>query len=302
MRIFFFFLLSILTFACHKAVSPEQQALTSALDVWKANPSDSTAQQVTARFDHYLEVRGYNDPATPDLLLTMAGFASKRNDLQQAMSFYKAYLLNYPDRPDHPDRLAEVITLSEKMERPQLTQVLYKSFVHRFPKDSRTSSMNTKIENKDIAVDSLLRYMGNNIFNDSIFRLNEERSRLYIDACEAAVMADPNLANGPEFLHRAAETARTLRDIPKAIQLYNWIIDHYPTHSRAATSLFLKAFTYDNDLKDFQKAGAYYNEFIEKYPANEFTESAKFLLNHLGKSEEELRKMLESNRAKENIQ
>jgi TolA-binding protein len=50
---------------------------------------------------------------------------------------------------------------------------------------------------------------------------------------------------------------------------------------------------YDNDLKDFAKAGKYYNEFLTKYPNNDFTESAKFLLENLGKSEEELKKILD---------
>ena len=41
-------------------------------------------------------------------------------------------------------------------------------------------------------------------------------------------------------------------------------------------------------------------EDVEKYPKNEFAESAKFLLDNLGKSEEELRKMLEQ-KSKENV-
>jgi tetratricopeptide (TPR) repeat protein len=145
----------------------------------------------------------------------------------------------------------------------------------------------------DKLIDSTLKYIGSNMFNDSSFRLNEPMAMLYIEACELAAAADPALPNAPEHLHRAAETARTIRDIPRAIELYNWIIDAHPQHPRAATSMFLRAFTYDNDLKQFDKAGKYYNDFLTKYPNNEFAESAKFLLEHLGKSEEELKKILE---------
>ncbi len=163
------------------------------------------------------------------------------------------------------------------------------------------SKSKAKIEDKNIMADTILKYIALNMFNDSTFRLNEPRARLYIDACEAAVKAEPALAKAPEFLHHAAETARTLRDIPKAIELYDWITVTYPAHPRAATSLFLKAFTYDNDLKDFDKAGEYYKEYLSKYPNDEFSESAKFLLDNLGKSEEELKKMLEE-KSKENVQ
>ena len=163
------------------------------------------------------------------------------------------------------------------------------------------ASSKASIEDKNITADTVLKYIAKNMFNDSTFRLNEPRAKLYIDAVEAAVKAEPALTKAPEYIHHAAETARTLRDIPKAIELYDWIIATYPAHPRAATSLFLKAFTYDNDLKDFDKAGAYYKDYLAKYPNDEFSESAKFLLDNLGKSEEELKKMLEEN-AKENVQ
>ena len=78
------------------------------------------------------------------------------------------------------------------------------------------SSSKARIEDKNIAADTILKFIALNMFNDSTFRLNEPRARLYIDACEAAVKAEPALAKAPEYLHHAAETARTLRDIPKA--------------------------------------------------------------------------------------
>jgi tetratricopeptide (TPR) repeat protein len=163
------------------------------------------------------------------------------------------------------------------------------------------SKSKAKIEDKNITADTILKFIALNMFNDSTFRLNEPRAELYIDAVETAVKAEPALAKAPEYLHYAAETARTLRDIPKAIELYDWIIATYPSHPRAATSLFLKAFTYDNDLKEFDKAGVYYKDYLAKYPNDEFSESAKFLLDNLGKSEEELKKMLEE-KSKENVQ
>ncbi|MBL0005921.1 MAG: hypothetical protein IPP25_01720 [Saprospiraceae bacterium] len=147
----------------------------------------------------------------------------------------------------------------------------------------------------------MLKYIAKNMFNDSTFRLNEPRANLYIDAVEAPFKAEPALTKAPEYIHHSSVTARTLLDIPKAIELYDWIIATYPAHPRAATSLFLKAFTYDNDLKDFDKAGVYYKDYLAKYPNDEFSESAKFLLDNLGKSEEELKKMLEE-KAKENVQ
>ncbi len=304
MRIFYIILAIGLLAACKSNVSPEQKAVDAASEVYKKNPSDSSAQAYVLALATYAEVTGYADSTSARYILEAARVSAEHNQLKQALGYYKTYMIEYPDRPDQADRLMDVIALIDQLQQPEINQVLYRSFATRFPQDPRTADLQAKIENKEIAADSILRYIGMNMFNDSTFRLNEAKANLYIEACEAAVMADPTLPNAPEYLHRSAETARTLRNIPQAINLYDWIINKYPTNNRAATSLFLKAFTYDNDLKNFAEAGKYYNEFLAKYPNNEFAESAKFLLENLGKSEAELKKMLEdkANSRKDSIQ
>jgi len=302
MRLSLFILFFSLLAACKSHISPEKQAVEKSYAFYKDDPSDSSAQAVLDAITSYIDLNGYADSVSARYILASAHISSDHNQLRKAINYYKTYLIEYPDRPDNADKLMDVISLYEKLRKPELNDVLYKSFGTRFPQDERTSSMASKIQEKTISTDSILRYIGMNMFNDSTFRLNEERANLYIDACEAAVMADPTLPDAPEYLHRAAETSRTLRDIPRAIGLYDWILEKYPTHPRAATSLFLKAFTYDNDLKDYEKAGKAYNEYLTKFPNDEFAESAKFLLDNLGQSEEELMKKMMEQRKEDDVQ
>ena len=292
------FLTLSIAFACKKTGSPEQQEVTEAIRAYDAAPSDSAATLAYTNFEKYLAAKGFGEPSTPELLLEMARVASAQKDYERAFDYYQVYLTQYTDRPDQADRLYEAIGVAENLGKPELNDILYKSFDTRFHNDSRTSSLTAKIQQKDIAVDSILKFIGKNMFNDSTFRLNEPKAALYIQACEAAVMANPNISNAAEFLSRAAETATTLRDIPKALELYNWIIEKYPTHPRASMALFLKAFTYDNELNDLEAAKKYYSEYLEKYPNDEYAESAKFLIQNLGKSDEELIKMLQKDTAK----
>ena len=295
------FLLLILLAACKSNRSPEQRAVESAWKSYQKTPSDSAALNYTKAVDAFVAVKGYADSTSAKYVLQAGRVSAERNNWPAAFNYQVTYIARYQDRPNLPELVQELISTTEKLNQPELNQVVYKSFVDRFPQHPTANELNARIDQKEVSVDSTLKFIGQNMFNDSNFRLNEERSRLYIQACKAATAIQPGLVNAPEFLYRSAETARTLRDIPTAIQLYDWIIDAYPTHPRAAVSLFLKAFTYDNDLKDFTKAGQYYNEFLTKYSDNEFAESAKFLLDNLGKSEEDLRKMLEE-KSKENVQ
>jgi tetratricopeptide (TPR) repeat protein len=290
-----------LIIACKGAPSPEEKAVIDELKAYESHPTDTSAQTLVQAISKFIDVHGTKDSTSAHYILRAAQVSSEHQQWQQALGFYKMYMVQYPDRQDIPNRLAEVITIMEKFQKPELNQILYKSFVERFKTDPRAADYESKITNKEISIDSSLKQIGMQMFNDSIYRLDEDMARLYVDASEAAVMANPNMPQAAEYLHRAAETARTLRNIPKAITLYDWIIEKYPNDKRGATSLFLKAFTFDNDLKDFVNAKKYYEEFLAKYPTNEFAESAKFLLENLGKSEEELKQILEK-KSKENVQ
>ncbi len=293
MRLYIFIVLLSIACACKRGGSPEEKAVNIQMNAYDDNPTDSTAQALIQALSKYVEVHGLKDSTSARFMLKAARVSAEHNHWSQALGFYKIYMINYPTRPDQANTLAEVITVIDTLRKPELSQVLYRSFADRFKDDPRAASYQNKIVRKDVAVDSLLKEIGLKMFNDSIYRLDENIAHLYVDACEAAVMAQPDLPDAPEYLHRAAETARTLRDIPKAITIYDWIIDRYPNHPRGATSLFLKAFTFDNDLKDFDNARKYYEEFLKKYPNNEFAESAKFLLENIGKSEAELNEILE---------
>ncbi len=296
------FILSIaFVFACKGGGSPEEKAVNAQIKLYDANPTDSTSQALIGAYSKYIDVHGLSDSTSARYILKAARLSTKHNQWNQSLGFYKLYMINYSGRPDQPNRLSDVIIVMDTLQKPELNQVLYRSFVERFKDDSRAKTYQSKIDRPEVTVDSLLKEIGLKMFNDSIYRLDEKMAHLYVDACEAAVMAQPELQNAPEYLHRAAGTARTLRDIPKAITLYDWIIERYPTHPRGATSLFLKAFTFDNDLKDFENARTYYTDFLAKYPENESAESARFLLENLGKSEAELLEILEK-KSKENAE
>ncbi len=56
--------------------------------------------------------------------------------------------------------------------------------------------------------------------------------------------------------------------------------------------MFLMAFAYENYLKDTEKAKQAYEAFLKKYPENQLARDAKFSLDNLGKSPEEVMDMI----------
>ncbi len=106
-------------------------------------------------------------------------------------------------------------------------------------------------------------------------------------------------ANFPEdsititYLTKAGEVARLERQFEEAIRIYDNIIVRYPDNAGTAKALFMKGFTYENDLGNPDSAGAAYMLFLEKYPDDGMAEDARFLLKNLGKKPEEVLKELE---------
>ena len=95
-----------------------------------------------------------------------------------------------------------------------------------------------------------------------------------------------------EFLWKTGETARAVREFSVAEKSFMEIYEGHTDHELAGKALFLHAFMCDEDLRQFDKAKVLYESFLEKYPQSDFNDDAQFLLQHLGKSDEEMLELL----------
>ena len=137
--------------------------------------------------------------------------------------------------------------------------------------------------------------MGQLIFNDSLQQIDLNMASQFVNACEQYAIALPNDEQSPTLLHKGGETARSIRNFDKALALYEKIEKDYPNNPKAPQALFLRAFTLDNDLKRYDEARVLYESFVEKYPEDDFADDTQFLLQNLGKSDEEIIESFNSN-------
>lgn len=90
------------------------------------------------------------------------------------------------------------------------------------------------------------------------------------------------------LIRRAAIRANDTREIELAIADYKLYGERYPGGPRAPLAMFLVGYMYNNELHNLDSAAAAYNRFLAKYPDDEMASSARFELNTLGKTPEEL--------------
>ncbi len=140
-----------------------------------------------------------------------------------------------------------------------------------------------------MSIDGFMKSLFDNILVDTDETgVNRLASMRYVDATEALALAAPSHPGVPENLYKAAEVARSIRTLPKAMTLYDWILEEYPAYTDYAKVMFIKAYLMEYEYQDLDAARKLYEQFLAKYPSHEFSESAKFLLNNMGKSEEEI--------------
>ncbi len=100
------------------------------------------------------------------------------------------------------------------------------------------------------------------------------------------------------LLWKSAETARGLKNFPAAENHYKEIYTDFNSTEWAPKALFLHAFMLDEDMDALDKARAMYQQYLQRYPDSDFADDAQFLLDNLGKTDEEILKILtEKNQA-----
>ncbi len=73
-----------------------------------------------------------------------------------------------------------------------------------------------------------------------------------------------------------------------AVKDYALYARRYPDNEKTPLVMFLVGYLYNNELHELDSAAAAYKRFLEKFPDNEMAPSARFELNTLGKSPDEL--------------
>lgn len=129
---------------------------------------------------------------------------------------------------------------------------------------------------------------------------NEQTNNIEVQASEEYLMLANQLADEADGdtlaalpLYKAAEIYQALGDFKGAAMVFERIYNDYPTFSKAGEALFMLGFTYDENLRDTMRARKAYQKFLAEYPNNTFADDTEMLLNNLGKSDEEMLRMLE---------
>ncbi len=169
------------------------------------------------------------------------------------------------------------------------------AYVTKYPQSEYSKKVT---ESKTIA--TLLTNKAELINNNNFNRFSVEDAKDYIELSETYALVSPRDKDAGSQLIKAGNTAKNIKGYgAKAVELYDWFLAKQPDHPKAGQALFLKAFTYDNELKEPVTAEKLYKEFIEKYPDDDFVDDAELLLKNIGKTDQEFYESIVKQKNKE---
>ena len=292
MRIALFFFAVLLLASCS---APAEDSELAQLEKAVADePTNANVSQLIVAYDTWLDENRAIDDQRKEVLLKKIALSEKHNLLNAKLKTLQSLASDYHGDPDNPARLIQISEIYKQLNRNGAAVVMQQAILAKYPTIPEAEGLRSTIGANPPPVDSIIADLADRMFNDEAFKLDDRIARQYVDACEGYALVNLGEPASAEYLHKAAETARTLGTLERALSIYDWIIAKHPNHRRASQALFLKAFTYDNDLRDTAKAGKYYREFLQTYPNDTFAMSAEFLLKHLGKDDSELLEALQS--------
>lgn len=206
------------------------------------------------------------------------------------LSFLYPLIRSFSDDQETESRLVEMADVMKGLNKNEGANVIYYNLASKAG-TTATDKLSEPISN----IDDYIKMLGEKIFDNPDFNgVNKSASQNYVDACESYALSNAGSTESAGYLFKAAEIARTIRTFPKVMSLYDWIIESYPNFEKAPTVLFLKGFVIENDIQNVDMARDVYNQFLEKHPSHELADDVKFLLEHLGKTDEEILQIIES--------
>ncbi len=239
-----------------------------------------------------------DDPKMVKKLSERALDISRHNNLTaKQISFLLLLCKEYPNDDKAKDWLIELADIMYKINKKQAANVLYSGIIDRFENSDAAEKARTKRSAEAADVKAYLTKVGEDVFvNPDKFGVNRKSAQSYVDACEAYALAYPGTNEAPEFLYKGTEVSRTLRTFTKSLSMYDWIIDQYPQYEKAPTAMFLKGFIIENELNNDELAKEVYRTFLSTYSDHQLRDDVKFLLDNVGKTDEEIMEMIEKNK------
>ncbi len=256
------------------------------------DPSAENVKTYLEKAKDFITKNKEDKSAIKPVLQKASDISLKHNQPFSAISFLMPLIKDFPNDSGKNKNLLDLAKLMQTVKKDHVAISLYKS-LQRSNQSFEDKALDQLASSFDGTAEAYVDTIMVNIFTDpNEFGLNKDNSLKFVDVAEAYALANPNSDQSAQYLYKAAEVSRSIRTFPKTLTIYDWMIESYPNYSKTPTVVFLKGFLLDNELKNLDLAKQTYETFIDRYPEHELASHVKFLIENIGKTDEEILELI----------
>jgi len=246
-------------------------------------PTAEVKKQLAAAYKNFISANPTDHIKCATYSTQQAQIEMDLNQYQNAATTLTNAIKNYSDAGVTADNIQMASSLFLDRVHPNNEQEAFTQFANLF---SDKAVMKTQMTN-------IITNLKNTMLNTSTTKWNRTKVNDYISLCRLYAGIMPTDSNSAEYLYKAAEIANALGKHPKAIAIYDFMLNNASAFTDVAKTLFLKGYTLDEHYKKYDEAKAIYEKVVNDFPTSKFAESAKASIGFLGKSPEEILKSFE---------
>lgn len=282
-------------FACKSDIFEDSSKIGQLKKALIASPTKENRDLLITAYQDAVKAKP-NDLSNSALFSEMAKLHVDNKASVMGLQTLMQGISDYPTADGVADNVWMLSSIYEQnIQSPSVAAIIKKLYLQVFPNGTHAPTAKQTLASSPNSIPDDISALGSSMYDETTHKVDFQAANDYIRVCELFALLQPENTQSPEYLHKAGETARAVRSFPKAVAIYDWIYTQYPNYEKAAQALFLKAFTYDNDLNDKATAKTLYEEFLKKFPEDDFADDTQFLLSNLGKDDEEIIKGFNEN-------
>ncbi|MEM1122399.1 MAG: tetratricopeptide repeat protein [Bacteroidota bacterium] len=276
-------------FACQSNTISENTRIGQLTATLAANPTKANRAALIAAYRDTINAKPNAVKVNTAHFSKIAELYLANKEPRAAVQMLMQGIKAYPNVDGVAEKVWQIADIyQQQLQRSKVAITVKKLYAQTFGKGAQFAAAQKVATEQPVSIAQDITDLGSSMYDETTHKVDNQAADDYITICELFALLKPADPQSPEYLHKAGETARAVRVFPKAIEIYDKIYTNYPDYDKAAQALFLKAFTYDNDIGDKTTAKALYEEFLQKYPNDDFADDTQFLLDNLGKNDEEI--------------
>lgn len=297
--IFFLVLTLILAFGC---TPPDTEAISKINDLkMRIEAGDSekrTAAELINAYVEYANKHPEDKERSATFLYEAAGLQYRSNNMQQCLQNLDEVLTKFPGSKAEANSLALKGTLlAESNGKFEDAKRVFHTLLDKYPKHPQAEMAKEYFLPPQEQLTARIVRKEKQVYEGDKQMRNKRQLFDLMALYKAHALKYDTDSMSFHYLIKAGDLARVINDPKNAVELYTSAFDNFENHPKRGEALFMKAFVidefYKQDEAQIAEAKKLYQQFIRQFPKHDLADDAQASLDFLGKSNEEIIKMLE---------